>query len=148
MPPLRSGSDRSTTSSPGTTARRPISSGCKIILNLSHDPDTSADVAAALDRQADVAGEDIRRLLRDALGTEADPATMNAVFNAIRGTALSRQITDATPDTTPRTTAAAHRELSILLAWSRGRGTARRRTIPDRAQPGQRRPVRVIGRRG
>ena len=89
----------------------------QIILNLSHDPDTSADVAAALDRQADVAGEDIRRLLRDALGTEADPATMNAVFNAIRGTALSRQITDATPwHTTPRTTAAAHRELSILLA--------------------------------
>jgi AcrR family transcriptional regulator len=90
----------------------------QIILNLSHDPDTSADVADALDRQADVVGEDIRRLLRAALGAEADPATMNAVFDAIRGTALSRQISDAAPwhTTTPRTTAAAHRELSILLA--------------------------------
>lgn len=89
----------------------------QIILNLSHDPDTSADVTTALDRQADVAGEDIRRLLRDALGAEADPATMNSVFNAIRGTALSRQISDATPwHTTPRTTAAADRELSILIA--------------------------------
>jgi AcrR family transcriptional regulator len=90
----------------------------QIILNLSHDPDTSADVADALDRQADIAGEDIRRLLRDALGPEAAPATMNAVFNAIRGTALSRQISDAAPwyGTTPRTTAAAHRELSILIA--------------------------------
>jgi len=86
-------------------------------MNVS-DPDTSADVADALDRQADVAGEDIRRLLRDALGTEADPATMNAVFDAIRGTALSRQISDAAPwhTATPRTTAAAHQELSILLA--------------------------------
>jgi hypothetical protein len=42
---------------------------------------------------------------------------MNAVFNAIRGTALSRQITDAAPwQTTPHTAAAAHRELSILIA--------------------------------
>lgn len=89
----------------------------QIILNLSHDPDTSADVAAALDRQADVAGEDIRRLLRDALGAGAAPATMNAVFSAIRGTALSHQITDAAPwHRTPRTTAAADRELSILIA--------------------------------
>ena len=42
---------------------------------------------------------------------------MNAVFNAIRGTALSRQITDAAPwQTTPHTAATAHRELSILIA--------------------------------
>ena len=89
----------------------------QIILNLSHDPDTSADVADAIDRQADVAADDMRRLLRDALGSDAAPATLNAVFNAIRGTALSRQITDAAPwhGTAPRTAAAAHRELSILI---------------------------------
>jgi ribosomal protein L12E/L44/L45/RPP1/RPP2 len=86
--------------------------------NLSHDPDTSADVVAALARQADIAGEDIRRLLRDALGAEASAATMNAVFNAIRGTALSRQISDAVPwpATAPRPAAADREELSILLA--------------------------------
>jgi AcrR family transcriptional regulator len=89
----------------------------QIILNLSHDPDTSADVVAALTRQADDAGEDIRRMLRDALGAEASPATMNAVFNAIRGTALSRQVSDAVPwPATARTPAADRQELSVLLA--------------------------------
>lgn len=90
----------------------------QIILNLSHDPDTSADVVAALARQADVSGEDIRRLLRDALGAEARPATMNAVFDAIRGTALSRQISDAVPwaATARRAPAADREELSVLLA--------------------------------
>ncbi len=87
-------------------------------LNLSHDPDTSADVVAALARQADDTGEDIRHLLRDALGAEASPPTMNAVFNAIRGTALSRQISDAVPGhwAAPRTSTADREELSVLFA--------------------------------
>ena len=90
----------------------------QIILNLSHDPDTSADVVAALARQADDTGEDIRHLLRDALGAEASPPTMNAVFNAIRGTALSRQISDAVPGhwAAPRTSTADREELSVLFA--------------------------------
>jgi AcrR family transcriptional regulator len=66
----------------------------QIILNLSHDPDTSADVAEALDRLAENAGQDVRRLLHDALGDDAGPATTHAIFNAIRGMALSYQITD------------------------------------------------------
>jgi AcrR family transcriptional regulator len=90
----------------------------QIILNLSHDPDTSADVVDALTRQADESGEEIRRLLRDALGAEASPATMNATFNAMRGTALSRQISATVPlrATAPRTAAADRRERSVLLA--------------------------------
>jgi AcrR family transcriptional regulator len=69
----------------------------QIILNLSHDPDTSADVADALARIADVAGKDVGRLFRDAVGEGASPATMSAIFNAIRGMALSHQITDTMP---------------------------------------------------
>lgn len=90
----------------------------QIILNLAHDPDTSAEVAAALSQQSDVAGDDLRRLLHDALGPGADQATMHAVFNAIRGMALSRQITDAVSWHTPpaRPAAVDRRELSIFLA--------------------------------
>jgi AcrR family transcriptional regulator len=90
----------------------------QIVLNLSHDPDTSADVADALVRQADVAGEDLRRLLHGTLGDDASPATMNAIFNAIRGTALSCQITDTLSgrNPEPHVTTIDPTELSVLLA--------------------------------
>jgi AcrR family transcriptional regulator len=89
----------------------------QLILNLSHDPDTSADVADALARQADVAGDEIRRLLRHALGDEVGQTTMNTVFNAMRGTALSHQITDTLPShgDAPRTKASIDDELNILV---------------------------------
>jgi AcrR family transcriptional regulator len=90
----------------------------QIVLNLSHDPDTSNDVADALVRQAEVAGQDLRRLLHAALGSGASSATMNAIFNAIRGTALSYQITDTlaghNPD--PHITTIDPAELAVLLA--------------------------------
>ena len=43
---------------------------------------------------------------------------MNAVFNAIRGTALSYQITDTLPghNPAPHTTTANPKELAVLLA--------------------------------
>ncbi len=43
---------------------------------------------------------------------------MNATFNAIRGTALSRQVSATVPlrATAPRTAAADRRELSVLIA--------------------------------
>lgn len=90
----------------------------QIILNLSHDPDTSADVATALTRQLDVAGEDLRRLLREVLGAEAEPAMMNTVFKAIRGMAWSRQIADTVPwrAAAPGTPDTDRQELSIFLA--------------------------------
>jgi AcrR family transcriptional regulator len=89
----------------------------QLILNLSHDPDTSADVAGALARQADVAGDEIRRLLRDVLGDEVGQAAMNTVFNAMRGTALSHQITDTllSQRDAPRTKAGFDDELRILV---------------------------------
>jgi AcrR family transcriptional regulator len=69
----------------------------QIILNLSHDPDTSGDVEAALARIDDLAGNDLRRLFRDVLSDAASPSTMSAIFNAFRGTAISHQITDSIP---------------------------------------------------
>jgi AcrR family transcriptional regulator len=89
----------------------------QIILNLSHDPDTSADVADALARIADVAGNDVSRLFRDAVGERASPATMNAIFNAIRGMALSHQITDTMPwhATASQFAAGDGEELAIFL---------------------------------
>jgi len=90
----------------------------QIVLNLSHDPDTSADVADALVRQAEEAGRDLRRLLRATLGDDASSATMNAIFNAIRGTALSYQITDTLSghNPVPHTTTIDPTELAVLLA--------------------------------
>jgi AcrR family transcriptional regulator len=90
----------------------------QIVLNLSHDPDTSADVADALVRQAEVAGEDLRRLLRGALGSGVRPATMNAIFNAIRGTAVSYQITDTLSGHSPElnSTTIDPDELAVVLA--------------------------------
>jgi AcrR family transcriptional regulator len=90
----------------------------QIILNLSHDPDTSTGVADALDRLAEDAGSGIRRLLRSTLGSDASRATMSVVFHAVRGAALSHQITDAVP----WQASASHRstidrqELAILVA--------------------------------
>jgi AcrR family transcriptional regulator len=90
----------------------------QIVLNLSHDPDTSADVADGLVRQAEVAGHDLRRLLHATLGDDASPAAMNAIFNAIRGTALSYQITDTLSghNREPHTTTIKPTELAVLLA--------------------------------
>jgi AcrR family transcriptional regulator len=89
----------------------------QIVLNLSHDPDTSADVEQVLVRLAEDAGHEMRRLLHDTLGPDASLATINAIFHAIRGTALSYQITDALSghDTAPHTTTIDDDELDILL---------------------------------
>jgi AcrR family transcriptional regulator len=89
----------------------------QIVLNLSHDPDTSAEVAEVLEHLADVAGNDLNRLLREAVGDDASPATMSVIFNVIRGTALSYQITDTLPcrPAAPRTSID-HHELAVLLA--------------------------------
>src|SRR5580704_265182 len=74
----------------------------QIILNLSHDPDTSAGVVSALAHQAEVTGEDLHRLFREALGDQVSRATTNAIFHAMRGTVVSRQIADAVPLATPK----------------------------------------------
>ncbi len=90
----------------------------QIILNLSHDPGTSSAVADVLEGLADVAGSDLNRLLREVAGEGASPVTMNVIFNAIRGTALSHQITDTLPcrPTASHDRASDRQELTVLLA--------------------------------
>ena len=91
----------------------------QIVLNLRHDPDTSAEIVDELTEQFETIGDEFRRLLREALGDQADSATVNAVFHAIRGTALSRQLGDAIPylpGSGQRPKAEDERELSIFLA--------------------------------
>lgn len=103
----------------------------QIVLNLSHDPDTSADVEASLAQQEATTADDIRRLFRDAIGEDASEQTIRAVFHAIRGTALSRQLSDAIPmPSSRRGKASAAQELAMfvdgLAAMVRGAHAANR----------------------
>lgn len=74
----------------------------QILLNLQHDPDTSADVIAELTQHAARAEASTRQLLAEAIGTDASPASSDALFHAIRGFALSRQLSRAVPVTRSR----------------------------------------------
>ncbi len=91
----------------------------QILLNLRHDPDTSAEVARILAEQAATTAGDLRRLLREALGDRAAPATTNVVFHAIRGMALSQQLGDAIPYDPSRarpSAAAVRRERDLFVS--------------------------------
>jgi AcrR family transcriptional regulator len=68
----------------------------QLLLNLQHDPDTSGDVAAELAAHSATSETAVRRLLRDAIRTDDSTAT-NAIFHAVRGFALSLQLSRATP---------------------------------------------------
>jgi AcrR family transcriptional regulator len=90
----------------------------QVILNLRHDPSTSADVATAVAQQAADTGADLRRLLRETLGDASLP-TGDMVFHAIRGMALSHQLGDAIPSgslKSRRAPATIRRELDMFLS--------------------------------
>jgi hypothetical protein len=67
------------------------------VLNLEHDPDTSADVMAEVTENAARSEVSIRRLLRQAIGGRPSKAEVDALFHALRGFALSRQLAQAIP---------------------------------------------------
>jgi AcrR family transcriptional regulator len=69
----------------------------QIILNLQHDPETSADVSAEVTQHAARAEASTRRLLAEAIGRDASQASYDALFHALRGFALSRQLSLAVP---------------------------------------------------
>jgi AcrR family transcriptional regulator len=69
----------------------------QILLNLQHDPDTSADVMAEIAETAAQAETPLRQLLRQAIGGKPNRASVDALFHALRGFALSRQIATAVP---------------------------------------------------
>ncbi|MBX6389876.1 MAG: TetR family transcriptional regulator [Frankia sp.] len=67
----------------------------QILLNLEHDPDTSPDVAASLRKQTERVAGEIKRLLAETLGADADPTRASALFHAIRGFAMSQQLAES-----------------------------------------------------
>jgi AcrR family transcriptional regulator len=69
----------------------------QIVLNMQHDPDTSADVMAEIAENATQGEVPVRRLLRQAIGGRPGKAEIDSLFNALRGFALSRQLARAVP---------------------------------------------------
>ena len=69
----------------------------QIVLNLQHDPDTSADVMAEVAEQAALASAPVRRLLLQALGGQPSKVAVDTLFHALRGFALSRQFARSIP---------------------------------------------------
>jgi AcrR family transcriptional regulator len=67
----------------------------QIVLNLQHDPDTSAEVAQILSDQASAVSDEIRRLLAGVLGPDAGHARGTALFHAIRGFVVSLQLSES-----------------------------------------------------
>jgi AcrR family transcriptional regulator len=78
----------------------------QIVLNLAHNPQTSAETAEALvDIDARVAHR-VRELIVAAVDREADDACIRLIFNACRGVAVSHLVT---AETTPRQLASRQR---------------------------------------
>lgn len=69
----------------------------QIVLNLQHDPDTSAEVMDAIAAQSAASEAGTRRLLVEALGPDSDPDDHVALFHALRGMALSRLYSRTVP---------------------------------------------------
>jgi AcrR family transcriptional regulator len=69
----------------------------QIVLNLQHDPDTSSEIIAEVAETAARSESDVRRLLRRALGGRPAKAELDALFHAVRGFAMSRQLAVAIP---------------------------------------------------
>jgi AcrR family transcriptional regulator len=69
----------------------------QIVLNLQHDPDTSAEVMAEVAQHAARSQVPISRLLRDTIGRKPARGEVDALFHALRGFALSRQFARALP---------------------------------------------------
>jgi AcrR family transcriptional regulator len=69
----------------------------QIVLNLQHDPDTSADVRAEVAEHAARASAPVRGLLREAIGGQPSKVAIDTLFHALRGFALSRQFARSIP---------------------------------------------------
>jgi AcrR family transcriptional regulator len=67
----------------------------QILLNMEHDPSTSAEVRAKLRTVAEQSNEHVRRLLRQTLGPVKGDAELAAtLFLVLRGFVLSQQLLD------------------------------------------------------
>ncbi len=64
----------------------------QIILNLSHNPETSAETAAALEHFDATLSAQLTSLIARAIGPGADDASVTLVFHTLRGLAVSHLI--------------------------------------------------------
>ena len=69
----------------------------QIVLNLQHDPDTSGEVRAEMAEIAAQGVTPLRRLLRQAIGGKPSKASVDGLFHALRGFAISEQLAQAVP---------------------------------------------------
>ncbi|MCU1456522.1 MAG: regulatory protein TetR [Actinomycetia bacterium] len=69
----------------------------QIVLNLQHDPNTSADVMAEVAEHAAKSEVHVRRLLAEAIGGRPNKAAIDALFHGLRGFALSQQFSRSVP---------------------------------------------------
>lgn len=68
----------------------------QILLNLDHDPLTSAEVRKTMRQVAERSNEHVRRLMVEALGPAASvPGLATTIFLAIRGFGVSQQLQEA-----------------------------------------------------
>ena len=76
--------------------RREYLASLQVMLNMDHDPRTSADVRRTMTEVAERSNVHIRRLLREALGEAAHrPELATTIFLIVRGFGLSQQLLDS-----------------------------------------------------
>ena len=121
----------------------------QIILNLQHDPETSAEVSAEVTEHAGRAEASTRRLLAEAIGPEASQAAYDALFHAIRGFALSRQLSLAVP-VQRSGTATGRAALQVFLSQLAGNDTRYESRQPESriSRPRARRILKESDRAG
>lgn len=103
-------------------ARPDYLASLQVLLNLDHDPRTSADVRKTMSEVAERSNGHVRRLLREALGPAASkPDLATAIFLVIRGFAFSQQLLESMAYDT--------------LAPKRDRGQRHRRLLAEMLAP-------------
>ena len=76
--------------------RREYLASLQVMLNMDHDPRTSADVRRTMTEAAERSNVHVRRLLREALGEAAHrPDLSTTIFLIVRGFGLSQQLLDS-----------------------------------------------------
>ncbi|MCU1353520.1 MAG: regulatory protein TetR [Acidimicrobiales bacterium] len=68
----------------------------QVALNLDHDPDTSAEVRATMRAVAERSGREVRRLIREAIGTTNGSKDLGpTIFLTLQGVVLGQLLRDA-----------------------------------------------------
>jgi AcrR family transcriptional regulator len=76
-------------------ARPEYLASLQILLNLEHDPRTSAEVRETMRGASERSQANINRLLREALGPKTAPELAGTIFLVVRGFGFSQQLTES-----------------------------------------------------